>query len=797
LKVRRAILLGVFALLSVACACYVARSFVLEVDVTHFLVDADEQDVGAVAFRLTNSSQARTLVLGVAAPELETALAASTVWAQELAQHPEVAELRSGSDPAFEQALLDLYYPRRLLFLSPAPERDIPALFSNQGLHEAARRLRAELAAPEGALIKSIAASDPLLAFPTQLRRIEAAQPRTLQLREGRFVAGDPPRAILLLTTVHSPFDTAAQAPMLEFMAKSFEQLDRRFGGKLELTQSGGHRFAVESERRAKADATWLSTISVVLLVVCFYAIYRSTLVLLLSLVPLVFGLLGATALTLALFGSIHALTFAFGGTLIGICTDYPLHLLSHCALRSRGSETRTVVHRLRKPLLLAAGTTATGFLVLASADLPGIREVGVFSTIGVVLALLATLLLLPELIPASIGPTRELAALTAWLRRLTAPSGAARWIALSAAGAAVVTCVVGLPRIRWDDDLFALNVPLRLEWLREDAELRGLVSQSDLDRLVIATAQGDESALLLDGRVSERLRDAQAAGWIEGFRSVQAFVWPRELQERNRRALAAEPRAFERLAEAFEAEGFRSEAFDPFARTLSSEQQPALTLGDLFASPLRAAVTPYRVELEEGRVALLSTLQGVRDGEALAGALRGLPGVHFFEAKRFAADIYARYRARSLRMVAAGALAVVVVLALRYRRSDRICVAAAPALLAAATTLALLSIAGVSLSLLHLLGVLLVLCLGVDYGIFLVESSWGGEEDDAASLLSVAIDCLTTLMSFGLLSVSSFPALSALGISTSLGVCLSLLLVLCFKAVLPMGEGDPGVESR
>jgi predicted exporter len=312
----------------------------------------------------------------------------------------------------------------------------------------------------------------------------------------------------------------------------------------------------------------------------------------------------------------------------------------------------------------------------------------------------------------------------------------------------------------------------------------------------VVAIAQGDEAALQLNDSVSERLQAAVAAGSIEGFRSVEAFVWSRQLQERNRRVLAAEPFLTKRLSEAFEAEGFRPGAFDAFGRALTSEPTSPLSIEDLLASPLRSALLPYRVELEGGRIALVSSLRGVGDAEALAEALHDLSGVHLFDSKRFAADLYARYRARSLRVVAAGALAVLVVLALRYHRIDRIWVAAAPALLAATATLALLSIAGVPLSLLHLLGVLLVLCLGVDYGIFLVESSHGSDEDDAASLLSVVIDCLTTLMSFGLLSASSFPALSALGISTSLGICLSLLLVVSFRAVLPVGEGERGARQ-
>ena len=33
---------------------------------------------------------------------------------------------------------------------------------------------------------------------------------------------------------------------------------------------------------------------------------------------------------TLAVFGSIHGLTIAFGTTLLGVCIDYPVHLLNH-----------------------------------------------------------------------------------------------------------------------------------------------------------------------------------------------------------------------------------------------------------------------------------------------------------------------------------------------------------------------------------------------------------------------------------------------------------------------------------
>jgi len=76
----------------------------------------------------------------------------------------------------------------------------------------------------------------------------------------------------------------------------------------------------------------------------------------------------------------------------------------------------------------------------------------------------------------------------------------------------------------------------------------------------------------------------------------------------------------------------------------------------------------------------------------------------------------------------------------------------------------------------LALLGVLLVLSIGVDYAIFLVAS--GPEAGTrAATLLGLCLACASTCLAFGLLAFSSFPALRALGLSTSIGAVLSLVM--------------------
>jgi predicted exporter len=75
-----------------------------------------------------------------------------------------------------------------------------------------------------------------------------------------------------------------------------------------------------------------------------------------------------------------------------------------------------------------------------------------------------------------------------------------------------------------------------------------------------------------------------------------------------------------------------------------------------------------------------------------------------------------------------------------------------------------------------HLIACMLVLSMAEDYAVFLLEVR---DEEDAPglTLVGLATACVTTVLAFGLLALSEHPALRALGMVTSLGVLLSMLM--------------------
>jgi predicted exporter len=91
---------------------------------------------------------------------------------------------------------------------------------------------------------------------------------------------------------------------------------------------------------------------------------------------------------------------------------------------------------------------------------------------------------------------------------------------------------------------------------------------------------------------------------------------------------------------------------------------------------------------------------------------------------------------------------------------------------------IALLSLAGQQLQLFHVLALMLLLGIGVDYGVFFHERP---DRRETSAWMAVSLSAVSTLLSFGLLGLSRTPALQAFGLTMLLGTALVWLIVPCF----------------
>jgi len=751
----------------IACAAWSATRMRVTTSITQFAIDPEDARLGPWLARLAVTEPARTMVVSIGgAPD--AALVAARELAAALESHAEVESIRTGPDPDLGERLYDALYPRRFRLVDRDPEA-VRARFSAAALASAAERLRGELGRPTGVGLKRVVPGDPWLLFLDRTRALRAAAGDALTIERGQFVTASGEHAIVLLTTVHGPFDGAHQSALDDAIEAERAVLEARHGVTIE--RSALHRFAVQSERTIRAELQLLSMLSMGGVALMLLVAFRRLGALVLTMVPLGAGVVVAIAVTLAVSGQIHALTLAFGTTLVGVCVDYPVHLLTHHLLERDDRDALSIVW---PALVLGTATTVAGFAALAVFGLPGVREMGLFAATGVVTALGATRWLVAPWLAGRRG-------VDAALRSAAVLDRGIEWLArrrLAVATIAIVGLAIALAgwtRAHWVDDARALSTTLPTI-SEEDARVRARIGGgNEIGRVLIAEGKTFDDAAAVQDRVWSELDDDTRTR----VRSSAPILWSTSTQDASLAAVQSVPDLAARTRAALVAAGFRPEPFVGLEDAIASDPGP-LDHAAILDSGLGDLVRPFTLETEDG-VALLS-FAGDVDPAILETAATNA-GAIWFDQRAFTEGLYRDHRRGSLRAVGLGLVIVLLVLGWRYRSARRVAVALVPALVAAAAALGLVAWTGVELQLLHLVAGLLVLSMGVDYGVFLVETEHVADGRPAA-VLGVAIACATTVLAFGVLGTSSNPALAAIGTTTALGVALAAILAPVLLAV-------------
>ncbi len=766
----RSILILVAVIGGLAIAVATRLSF--GTDITNLMPEGGAGSLADVSRRLTNSELARTMVLNVGGPDAATAVAGASALAELLADNPEVAWLRSGVDERQLQTIYELYFPRRHYFVAFDLGR-IPELTSEAALRVQAERAKRDLALPTASLGKRLVVDDPLGSFRAILERISGQRP-ALDLMDGRFVTRDGRFAVLFLGTRAPAFDGDRQKALLEDLSAAFARVDQRFGGALVLERSGANVFAVATERSIRHDVNFVTAVSIVSVFVLLQLFLGSWRNLLLTGFPMLGGLLAATALGLLVFGQLDGLTLGFGAALIGVVIDYPTHLLCHLCFSPHHADRPLVLRRISPSIALGGLTTIASFAGLGLTSFPGFREIAFFSAVGVAVALAITLWVLPPLVvPVARVPLASRVVSENLGRAVLALAPRRQAMAAFALGVVALFAPL-LPRLVWVDDMSKLW-RMDPEVVKEERAVRARVSQFETGRLVIGIAPDRERAVALGEVVQARLAPLVETGQLGGVRSLHSFLWPEARQRENLAALRADPELPARVRAAYQAAGFRGDAFAGFERALAQEPPPPLRFEDLSDSALSDLVRPLLADFG-GEIAVNTYLQDVKSPEAVRRAIEGLPGVHFFDQLRFLNDVYAEFRSTTVRQIFTGNLLVIGLLLLRYRRLRPALAAFFPSVLVSLILLGSFAGLGVETSLLHVVGLVMVLGMGVDYGVFVVDSA-SHPEEMGVTMLSTFLGSITTVFTFGVLALSQHPALRALGITIGVGILLSFLL--------------------
>jgi predicted RND superfamily exporter protein len=575
----------------------------------------------------------------------------------------------------------------------------------------------------------------------------------------------------------------------------------------------GGHRSAADNSATIYRDVALTNTAGTLGVLLLFLIAFRGITPVLTLLLPVSMGLAFSLGLQGAMGGEISAITVGFGATMLSISGDYTIHLVAAVS----GAPGDTPAARARSALAHVASPVATAMLttVLAIATLhfsrfDGLRQLATIAVVGVLATFVFAMTLGPQLLKfyarkMQSGHKSPLERLVAWSDRARQ-----KLVIVTMAACALVTLALapGLFKVGLEGDVTKLDGKSQATREAEDV-IAATYGGATLRRTLIVAGGDSLQEALRENDLVWRTLHAQGAPKFESIAWVlPAMQTQRENVARWRRYWSAEriaalkadmsaAKATRHLPGGGESQvSFSAEKRDTyFAEFFASLRPPenfadarVLDASTLRHRPLFDLVRNYLVE-ETGGVSVATTAKLTEDGDLnkerakLAELKAATPSVLALNRAQFASRVVGFVRHD---LVLLGGLSLALVLLLlwfNFRNVTDLLCALLPVAGGLCWTLGAMGWLGIDFNIINTLMTVFLAGLGIDYGIFVVQTYREAESAEEAhrNLVSagtgIAAAALTTLLGFGSLTLARHPALFTVGLTTAMGVMSAFVL--------------------
>ena len=552
-----------------------------------------------------------------------------------------------------------------------------------------------------------------------------------------------------------------------------------------------------KSSNSAMKEITVISSVCIVVVLIMLLTVFKSFVPIAASLASIFVSVFTAFIATVAVFGKIHILALVFGTSLIGSCIDYSLHFFARRAADKSIASGFEIRRKLLPGLSMAILSSVLCYAILLFAPFNLLKQMSVFSIVGLVSSFLTTICLYPFIpLPSRkktlsflrfLKPARDKA-----LKRLIGRAGITALFVLS-----IGTLFISRGRFSIQNDLTRLYT---MEGkLLEDQIKTVKITQYAPSCWFVVRGEDENALLANEERLLSRI-DALTEGKAK-YMAVSLFVPSKDKQTRSRSAVK---RILPLAASQYEILGFDADE----SRVLSAELEQAFfdSEGDFFSlssdkSPALAlisdALSSFWLGEVNGKFYSVVMPNMVKDSDALRALAEDDENIFFTSKMADMSRDLDRLTIMILKFFACAYVLMFVILKFFYKLKQTLKIVSVPILIVLITS-AVFALLKIDLEFFSVTGMILVFGLGLDYIIYMIENEKlknkiaekgeSAKPDEAQTTIepfATLLSFLTTVISFGALALSSFAPVHLIGLSIFTGLTTAYISTMLYDRSL------------
>jgi len=404
-------IIGVALILTVASSWYAATHFSMTTDINKLISTEMQWRQREMAFEKA-FPQYDLIVAVIEAPTPELVAEASDALTKRLSQHKDL--FRSIQQPqggAFFGRNGFLFeapdqLDQQLKMLTQA-QRLVQVLAGDPSLRGVIQALQFGLLGVQGGRITLDNMTWPMTLGADAIEKVNAGQPATFSWRDlvqGRAATPSERRRFLNIQAVldYSQLEPGSKAT--EAIRKAAADLNFAANYQANLRLTGPVPMADEEFATIKENAVLNATVTIAIVLFILWLALRWFRIIFAVFVALVVGLALTAALGMLMVGTLNLISVYFAVLFVGLGVDFGIQFSVRYRAERHGVDNLNEAlletgRRAGAPLTLAALATAAGFLSFLPTDYKGVSELGLIAGVGMLIAFLTSITLLPALL--------------------------------------------------------------------------------------------------------------------------------------------------------------------------------------------------------------------------------------------------------------------------------------------------------------------------------------------------------------------------------------------------------------